>query len=86
MFDISLDFGFGFVLVGNFVVPWILLARFIRRSKESACFVYMTNPADETTTPAIINMAIVLSFSFVGGAAAISAAAVAFVPSRVTIT
>ena len=48
--------------------PWILLARFILRSNESACFVYMVNPADDTTIPAIINIAIVLSFSLVVGA------------------
>lgn len=73
------------------MVPWvILLARFSRRSKESACFVYMVNPADENTIPAIMNMAIVLSFSYVGGAAATSAVVavavgVAAVLSRVAI-
>lgn len=87
----SFDFVFvvSFGLTGNFVVPWvILLARFSRRSKESACFVYMVNPADENTIPAIMNMAIVLSFSYVGGAAATSAVvavAVAAVLSRVAI-
>jgi len=40
-----------------------LLARLIRFSKESACLEYIANPAEETTMPAIMNMAIVLSLS-----------------------
>ena len=53
-------------MVDAFAIPCILLALFIRRSKESACLVYMAKPADDATTPAMINIAIVLSFSFGG--------------------
>lgn len=50
-------------MLDAFAIPCILLALFIRRSKESACLVYMAKPADDATTPAMINIAIVLSFS-----------------------
>lgn len=61
--DVKVNFDFDFVLCELFASPCILLARLIRFSKESACRVYMANPADETTMPAIMNMAIVLSLS-----------------------
>jgi len=52
------------VLIGlEVATPCILLARFMRRSNESACLVYIANPAEDATTPAMMNIAIVLSFS-----------------------
>jgi len=61
----SFELVFGFVME-EVDIPCIVLARFIRRSNESACFVYSANPADDTTIPAIRNIAIVLSFSSAG--------------------
>lgn len=83
---ISVDLGLGFVRYEAFASPCILLELLIRFSKESAWRVYMTNPAEETTIPAIMNIAIVLSFtSSVGVSATAPTFVASFALSRVTI-